>query len=56
MREHYFLKCRELEKENEDLKKEISFLQSELHNCTMEVRERTLKEVKEAIEKLERLE
>lgn len=45
-----------LHEENYKLKKEIGFLQSELHNCYMDVRERTLKEVKDSIKKLERFE
>lgn len=43
-------------KENEQLKKEIKYLQSELHNATYDVRKMTLKEVKDEIEKLERWE
>ena len=46
----------QLKKENKQLKSEIRYIQSELHNNTMEVRERTLAEVKESIRKLERWE
>lgn len=45
-----------LRRDNEQLKKEIKYLQSELHNATYDVRKMTLKEVKDEIEKLERWE
>ena len=40
--------------ENESLKREVRFLQSELHDCSFKSRAMILREVKEEIEKLER--
>lgn len=45
-----------LRRDNEQLKKEIKYLQSELHNATFNIRDKTLNEVKLEIEKLERWE
>ena len=46
----------ELNDENEQLKIERNYLQSKLHNCSANSRQRTLEEIKEEIEKLERYE
>lgn len=45
-----------LRRDNEELKKEIIYLQSELHNATVNIRKKTLNEVKFEIEKLGRWE
>ena len=51
--------CEILNKQDEEiqqLKQELRYIQSKLHNATLDVRARTLKEVSDAIEKMKRYE
>ena len=46
----------ELHEENQQLKKEIVFLQNRLHDCNMESRKLTISEMRDSLDKLERYE
>ena len=46
----------ELHEENQQLKKEIVFLQNRLHDCNMESRKLAISEMRDSLDKLERYE